>query len=98
MDALHANLFTAFNIYVEVVDEDRLVRPHPGSLESDLEDLRFGFGHTDLRRDDDVVERVLHFFAADEITQIVPGIRDHSRNIFAAQGTKEVQELTIDDV
>ena len=24
--------------------------------------------------DDDVVERILHFFAADEITQIVPGI------------------------
>jgi hypothetical protein len=43
MDALHADLFTAFDIDVKVVDEDRLVRTHPGLLQGNLKIFASGF-------------------------------------------------------
>src|SRR6266496_1891903 len=98
MDALHANLFAAFDIDVEVIDENRLVRTYSSLLQSNLENLRVRLCYTHLGRDNDAVKGVIDFFASQVIAQVAPGIRNDPCFVFAAQRTDEVYELAVHNV
>ncbi len=98
MDALHANLFAAFDVDVEVVHEDGFLRLHPKLLQGNLEDLRFGLDRTHLRRDDHLVEGIVEFFPDDKVAQVAPGVRDESCFIFAAQRADVLDQRPVDDI
>lgn len=76
MDSLDADFFATLDVYQKVINEDRLLRPYPELLQSDLEDLRFRLCRTHFRGDDHLIEGIVEFFLDDIVPQIAPGIRD----------------------
>ena len=98
MDTLHASLFAALDVGVEVVHEDGFLRLHPEPFQRNLEDFRLGLHRTHLRRDDHVVEGVVELFPENKLTQVTPGVRNDSGFIVAAQRADVLEQRAVDNV
>ena len=98
MDSFDADLFTALNVDIEVIDEDGFLWLHPKLLQSNLVDLRFGLCRTHLRRDDHLVEGIVELFPDDEVAQVAPGVRDESCFVVAAQRRGGIDQRPVNDI